>query len=440
MIRFIITFILFFTSVLSSLAQYADYIILKAEANNPSSLMLMINTTGSKKKKCVNDAAVAALNAILFEGIPASSIKPIMSLSGRSNKKGFLDDLFSSKVQEYVRSTRMISEYEKSENRKKSTDFEVVVDYSKLRADVSSVMQSQGVAKQKKPTLMILPSDNWCSMRLFTTTYDNQGVATKIPNYVQAFQDDAELSAVISKVGGVLTNLGYSLKDAEQSLKTLNNRQAEDNITMSKNSGSTIAESPLDNLKKVAKADIIIQLWWKVNKESTGKSVSFTLESFDAYTNKRLGSSSGTGPVSSEIVPVLLEQAVLNNISDFDSQMTAFYDDINANGREIVLNVKRWDDWEHDLETDFDGNTLLDIIEDWLNENTVNSSFNLSDASENFAMFEQVRIPLNNEKGRALDARNFVLGLQKHLKTKYEIPSKLMVRGLGETNLIIGEQ
>lgn len=363
-----------------------------------------------------------------------------MSLSGRSNKKGFLDDLFSSKVQEYVRSTRMISEYEKSENRKKSTDFEVVVDYSKLRADVSSVMQSQGVAKQKKPTLMILPSDNWCSMRLFTTTYDNQGVATKIPNYVQAFQDDAELSAVISKVGGVLTNLGYSLKDAEQSLKTLNNRQAEDNITMSKNSGSTIAESPLDNLKKVAKADVIIQLWWKVNKESTGKSVSFTLESFDAYTNKRLGSSSGTGPVSSEIVPVLLEQAVLNNISDFDSQMTAFYDDINANGREIVLNVKRWDDWEHDLETDFDGNTLLDIIEDWLNENTVNSSFNLSDASENFAMFEQVRIPLNNEKGRALDARNFVLGLQKHLKTKYEIPSKLMVRGLGETNLIIGEQ
>lgn len=145
----IITFILFSTSVFGSLAQYADYIILKTEASNPSSLTLMINTTGSKKKECVNDAAVAALNAILFEGIPASSIKPIMSLSGRSNKKDFLNDLFSSKVQEYVRSTRMISEYGKSEKRKKSTDFEVVVDYSKLRADVSSVMQSQGVAKQK---------------------------------------------------------------------------------------------------------------------------------------------------------------------------------------------------------------------------------------------------------------------------------------------------
>lgn len=440
MTRVVLVLILFCISSLNSLAQYSDYIILNADAKNPSSLTLWINTTGSKKKECVNEAAGAALNAILFEEIPASNMKPIMSLNGRSDYKEFLDNLFSNRVQEYVRSARMISEFEKSENRKKSTDFEVVIDYSKLRADVSSITQSHGTTRQKKPTLMILPSDNWCSMRLFTTTYDNQGVVTKIPNYVQAFQDDAELSAVISKVGGVLTNLGYSLKDAEQSLKTLNNRQSEDNITMSKNTGASIAESPLDNLKKVAKADIIIQLWWKVNKELAGKSVSFTLEAFDAYTNKRLSTSSGTCPASSEIVPVLLEQAVLNNISDFDSQMTAFYDDINANGREIVLNVKRWDDWENDLESDFDGNTLLDIIEHWLDENTVNSSFNLSDASENFAMFEQVRIPLTNEKGRSLDARNFISGLQKYLKSKYDIPSKLMVRGLGETNLILGEQ
>ena len=28
---------------------------------------------------------------------------------------------------------------------------------------------------QKKPTIMILPSDNWCEMRYFMTTYDNQG-------------------------------------------------------------------------------------------------------------------------------------------------------------------------------------------------------------------------------------------------------------------------
>ena len=84
---------------------------------------------------------------------------------------------------------------------------------------------------QKKPTLMILPSDNWCTQRYFTMEYDNQGVMERIPNYKQAFQEDIELGPVISKVGELLTNLGYSLKDAEMELKNVSTRTAEDNVT-----------------------------------------------------------------------------------------------------------------------------------------------------------------------------------------------------------------
>ena len=302
-----------------------------------------------------------------------------------------------------------------------------------------SVTEATALVPQKKPTLMILPSDNWCSMRLFMTTFDNQGSKVKVPNYAQAFQEDTELGAVISKVGGLLTECGYSIKDVEQALRTMNQRQAEDNVTVAKNSGANMAESPLDQLKKQVKADILIQIWWKVNREASGKSISFTLEAFDSYTNKRIGTSSGTGTASSEIVPVLLEKAVKENIAGFDQQMVSFFNDINANGREILLNIKKWDDWEDDLESDFDGETVLDIIEDWLHENTVNDNYNLSDATENFALFEQVRIPLSNAAGRAIDARNFVSGLQKHLK-EYGIPSKLMIRGLGEATLVLGEQ
>lgn len=293
---------------------------------------------------------------------------------------------------------------------------------------------------QKKPTLMILPSDNWCTMRYFTTTWDNQGTKVKVPNYPQAFQEDTELGQVISKVGGLLTSLGYSIKDAEQELRAMNQRQAEDNLTVGKNTGSSLAESPLDQLKKRAKADILIQIWWKVNKEATGKSVSFTLEAFDSYTSKRIGTSTGTGPCSAEIVPVLLEEAVKSHVGEFDAQMIKFYQDINNNGREIVLNIKRWDDWDEDLESEFNGEVLTDIIENWLHENTVNDSFNLSDATENYATFEQVRIPLTNDKGRAIDARTFTQGLQRHLKNNYGVPAKLMTRGLGEAILVLGEQ
>lgn len=45
-----------------------------------------------------------------------------------------------------------------------------------------SVTEATALVPQKKPTLMILPSDNWCSMRLFMTTFDNQGSKVKVPN------------------------------------------------------------------------------------------------------------------------------------------------------------------------------------------------------------------------------------------------------------------
>ena len=299
---------------------------------------------------------------------------------------------------------------------------------------------SLGIRAQKHPTIMILPSDNWCAMRYFMTTFNNQGTRVKVPNYSQAFQEDTELSPVISKVGGILTGLGYSIKDAEQELHTIAARTAEDNVTIGKNSGVEIAESPLDQLKKRAKADILIQIWWKVNREGSGRSVTFTLEAFDTYSSKRIATSTGTGLPSYEIVPVQLERAISDNIAEFDKQMMNFYSDTNTHGREIVINIKRWEDWSQDLETEFGSESLLDIIQDWLHENTVNDEFGLSDATENFAMFEQVRIPLLNDKGRAIDARTFVSQLQRFLRNRYNIPSKLMMRGLGEANLILGEQ
>ena len=118
-------------------------------------------------------------------------------------------------------------------------------------------------SQPKKPTIMILPSDNWCTQRYFMTTFDDQGTDVKTPNYQQAFQEDTELGQVISKVGGVLTGLGYSLKDAEQEIKSLNVKQSEDNVTLSKTSGASLVESPLDMLKRRLKSDIIIQVYFK---------------------------------------------------------------------------------------------------------------------------------------------------------------------------------
>ncbi len=295
-----------------------------------------------------------------------------------------------------------------------------------------------GAAQEKKPTLMILPSDHWCQTRYFMTTWDNQGVKVKTADYQKAFQQDKELNQVISKIGQLLTKEGYSLKDAEQETKAVFNRVAEDNVTMSKTSGSAIAESPLDMIKKRAKMDILIQIDWTINSD---RSVTFTLEAFDAYTSKRIATSTGTGNPSDEIVPVLLENAVKSKIKAFDKQMDKYYADLQKNGREVVLTIKCWANWDGNLETENeDGDELLDVIQKWLKKHTINGAFNLSDASENFAQFEQVRIPLRDEDGDAMDARAFAVQLRKHISKECGITSKVMTRGLGEAIIILGEK
>ncbi len=299
-----------------------------------------------------------------------------------------------------------------------------------------------GFSQAKKPTLMILPSDNWCEQRYFMTEFDNQGTKQKVPNYKQAFQEDSEIGQVISKIGSLMIDRGFPLKDVEQELKNIEARTAEDNVTTSVASGSGLAESPLDILKNKAKADIILQIWWKVTKTDNGKVVSFVLEALDAYTSKRVAASTGnSAPNNKDIVPVMLQSAILANIDPFVAQLQSHFDGIFNNGREIKLTVRRWSNWDKNLETEVDGDEIRNKIYDWLEKNTVKGRFNEANSSENRIDYEQVHIPVFDERNRATDARQFAIGLQKYLKSPpFNFEVKLMTRGLGEAIIVLGEK
>ena len=65
----------------------------------------------------------------------------------------------------------------------------------------------------------------------------------------------------------------------------------------------------------------------------------------------------------------------------------------------------------------------------------------MSDGTESFAQFEQVRIPLRDDRDNALDARGFATQLRKYLnKPPFNITAKVMQRGLGEAILVLGEK
>ncbi len=300
-------------------------------------------------------------------------------------------------------------------------------------------LSQNSFGQAKKPTLMVLPSDNWCLQRYFMSEFDNQGTKQKTPNYKQAFQEDTELGQVITKLNSLLIRKAFEPKVAEQELKSIEAKTAEDNMTKSSASGAQILESQLDKLRKRVKMDIIIQLWWKVNKD---KSVSFTLEAFDAYTNKSIAAQTFNALPSDDIMPIKLEKAIANSFDPFLGDLQNHFNDMFANGREILITLKRWNNWDKNFETEINGEELTDYINKWMTENTVNHSPNRSEASENIIIYEQVRIPIYDKDGKTpLDAREFAKGLQKYLKgSPFNYEVKLMQRGLGEAILILGEK
>jgi hypothetical protein len=273
------------------------------------------------------------------------------------------------------------------------------------------------------------------------TKINSMGEDISYPDYRKATLENSDLINVISKVGELMSERGFPTKDLEASLKSIEAQQAEDAMLSSK-SGADISESPIDRLKKVAKADIWMQVNWKVITKGPKKKVDFTIRGIDAYTNNQIATSSGTGEFAMGVEPVeLLREAILANLDLFNGQLLSHFDDMFENGRVISFRIKVWDDWDYDLETEEFGNEELGIlIEDWMGDNTVNNKFSTVDATESMMFFDQVRIPLFNEKGRAIDARRWGNGLRKYLRTEFEIESKLMSQGLGQVQLILGSK
>ncbi len=294
----------------------------------------------------------------------------------------------------------------------------------------------------KKPTIMVVPSDNWCNTNGYMMEFNNEGKITKLSDYKKALQENSDMLLVISKINELMADRGFPLNNLESSLKSLQNDVAEDAMLTSKEGGE-LNESPIDKLKKVAKADIWIQITYSVNTVGPNKSVTFNLQGLDAYTNKQIAGASGTGTTSfTAELPVLLEEAVLSHLDNFNVQLQNHFDDMFSNGREIVLRVMSWDTWDYDFETDEFGDDELGLlIEDWIVFNTVNGRFSTTIATENIMLFEQVRIPLyyeRNNQQRALDARRWANGLKKYLRNELGIDSKLMMKGLGQAQLVIG--
>jgi hypothetical protein len=165
------------------------------------------------------------------------------------------------------------------------------------------------------------------------------------------------------------------------------------------------------------------------------------LDGYDAYTRKHVAAASGTGKVTTATeLPVLLESAVYDHIDGFNNLLRSHFDDLLANGREISFECHVTESGDVDFETEFDGEELTFIIDDWVADNTVNGRFTNTYATETKIIYEQVRIPMKTDRGRNLDARGWARGLTSMLKDKYGIETKFTPMGPGRVIIHVGSK
>lgn len=305
---------------------------------------------------------------------------------------------------------------------------------------IAIMLTTLSFGQAKKPTLMVVPADNWCIANNYVDKINDQGTVQDVPNYKRALQNSSECYNVITKINTLMSDRSFPLKDLSSVLKSMTNNTVMDIVTTS-SSGAELAESTLDLIKRNSNADIILELNWQVNTVGPKKSITYSLAAKDSYTDKQIAGTQGTGsPSFSADLPVLLEEAVVANMDNFCAQLQAHFDDMMENGREVTMEVKVLEDGSGiNLASEYEGEELTDIIDDWVSDNSVNHRYNLSQGSNNFLKFEQIRIPLFQANGRPNDTRRWTRDLSKFLTTKYQISSKVDIRGLGKAVLLIGE-
>lgn len=303
------------------------------------------------------------------------------------------------------------------------------------------LMMALAFGQAKKPTIMVVPSDNWCYQNNYMMMFDNMGTDERIPDYKLAIQDNPDLINVISKINILMADRGFPLKNMETEMKNLSRNNAEASMISSRSTGAELTENPIQQLRNQAKADIIMQITWKVNQTGPKRSITYNLQGLDAFTSKQVAGAQGTGAQSFSVeIPVLLEEAVMAHMDNFCDQLQRHFDDLLENGREVTINLRTFGSSNVDFETIFGDEELLDIIDNWMADNTIQGRYSLTDSSYDYMKFEQVRIPVYTEQGQAMDTNRFARNLRSFLsRAPYNIPCRVENQGLGQALIILGE-
>ena len=290
-----------------------------------------------------------------------------------------------------------------------------------------------------KPKIMVIPSDVYMTTKGWVDENGNN-------DFQKAFKNDVDLRLAISQLGELMGKRGFPLVNLENQLKGLQNEQIRNDNYESRD-GETIQLNILDEIFASTQPDIVMDLDFQING-GMKKTLLYNLQALDSYTFKLISASSGSGPGSATgDVAALLQIAIKDNMDNFCLQLTDHFHNTMEKGREIKIQIKvnnddiyLDDDYTYAVFDDMEDELSI-IIEEWFYRNAKNGMYKVTSLSDKQMKIEEIRIPVLDERGRAITAMSFMRKLKKILKREpFNIDCDDQLIGLGEAWLILGNK
>jgi Family of unknown function (DUF6175) len=292
--------------------------------------------------------------------------------------------------------------------------------------------QNGNACEPTQPRIMVFPSDNMLyQLKCIKEVKSDTLQSYYIRQYDKAFMEQTDLKFVIAGINGKFADRDFPLESLEESLKEISNNSSIDNIR-------NLQEDALTQLLSSVKPDIIVEVTYKYNKGSLDNSLNFIIEVKDAYSMKVIASIANPGLETMETnVAALIAEQVEKNIPNIQETMMTHFKNIRENGRIIPLRIKLMGDASFTLDDDCGSEEYADVIREVVRTHSNKGTFNAVLAGPSEMKFTNIRIPLCNEKGFAMDARDWVKKVSKDLEKRCGIKAKNATQGLGNAFIIL---
>lgn len=226
----------------------------------------------------------------------------------------------------------------------------------------------------------------------------------------RVLEDDVQKRAVLTSIKEAFDNRGFTTVDFLGKMRATSNQAAFNQGTQT---------DLVTEIVQNSGADIYITAEIDINKNSQGTAINIIMTGYDSSTGASLANKIGnSGRFYTDDLTRLSDVAIKKNMDTFLDNLQTKFNDIVANGRSIIVDVKFDEDSAHSMDEDFDGELLSDLIEMWMEDNAYKNYAHIAGTTNKGMLFDDVKIPLKDPtNGRNYNINRFASSFQKYLKS-----------------------